>query len=380
MNKKAEKKSPMMERAGIWYLKKINKKTQPERIDYQAYILDNQERDNINRIEKQAIINVVIAGTLSSIASGLAAFFSDSLIDENASIFSNENLLYWGIVIGVTILASLIEIIYIYYDVMAKTHALAVAAHMELFPKDTDEELIAVPIVRAALELPNKKEEDINIDPRKESSKIFIVLATIFYKLKISVSNFILKALVKRMLGRAISRAWLSFISVPVCAFWNGIVCWMVIREVKIRVLGPSAVNEILNKISISLDTISDKGKLALLRAIGSSIVRTADLHPNLEYMYRSFSQRFGKLPDAVIDDTHLFLAELNNVPDNEKEIVLQTLVFACIIDGKVNYREKNLLVNAFKTCNIPFQFSDIDKLRKHFRNGQLLDFNLILK
>jgi len=373
MGKKGVYKPPMMERAGIWFLRKLHKQKPPSRIDIKTHVLDGEERKNIIRIENWAIINVVIAGALSSVASGLAAFLADPLSDGD----SNDIITYWVIVIGSTILASAIEIFYIYYDIMAKAYALSSAAHMELFPEDTDEELIVAPIVRAALELPNKKEKDLNIDPKRESSKPVIFLASVFYKLKISVTNFLFKALVKRMLGRAISRAWLNFLSVPVCAFWNGMVCWLVIREVKFRVLGPSAVNELLNSIRHALGTMSEKGQLSLLRAIGSSIVRTADLHPNLEYMYRLFTAHIDEPENSIVDDSRLFLEDLKTLPQNEKKIVLQTLVYASIIDGRINFREKKLLHHAYSQCDMPFVYSEIESLLKRFRGGLLLDFEI---
>jgi hypothetical protein len=378
MGTKAKNKAPLIERAGIWYLKKLTSKKPPVRIDIKTYVLDNQERANINRIEKWAIINVSVAGAISSIISGLAAFFADPLNDVNASLFSENNITFWVIVLGVTIIASLIELVYIYYDIMAKTYALASAAHMDLFPKDKEVEIIAAPIVRAALELPNKKEKDLNIDPKKESSKVFILITALFYRLKISVTNFILKAFVKRTLGRAISRAWLNFLSVPVCAFWNGLVCWFAIREVKIRVLGPSAVNEILNILEHPIEKMSSQGKLSTLRAIGSSIVRTADLHPNLEYMFRSFTKRVIEPHDAIFDDSSLFLDELKDLPENEKRTVLKTLVYATIIDGRINYREKRLLQKAYQICGVPFNYSNISELLKRFRNGRLLEFKFM--
>lgn len=379
MGTKVHKKPPLMERAGIWYLKKLNSRKPPERIDIQTHILDKEEREKINRIVRQAVFNVSLAGALSSVASGLAAFFADSLNDDQAGIFSETNLIFWAIVLGVTIFASLLEIIYIYYDIMAKAFALTSAAHMELFPDNEDEELIAAPIVRAALELPNKKEQDLNIDPRKESSKIIILIGTIFYKLKISVTNFILKALVKRMLGRAISRAWLNFLSVPVCAFWNGMVCWLAIREVKIRVLGPSAVHEIMGQTLPLLKTMSQTARLSILRAIGSSIVRTANLHPNLEYLFRSFLKNIDVPKEAIIDEPILFLEDLEKIPDVEKEIVLRILVFSSIIDGKVTYSEKKLLKAAFELCKIPLHYQTINNLRKSFRRGELLNFSFSL-
>ena len=377
MNKRDTKHVPLMEKFGIWYLKKLRSKTKLDRFDLKTYVLDNEEREKINKIEKQAIINVVIAGIISSVVSGLAGYFADPLIDQSSGFFSNENLLYWAIVLGVTIVASLIEIFYIYHDVMSKTHDLTAAAHLELFPGGADVKEIGASIVRAALELPNKKDSDIRIDPKRESSKVMILLATIAYKLKVSLSSFLFRAFIKRMLGRAISRAWLNFMAVPVCAFWNGMVCWLVIREVKIRVLGPSAAFEIINKISLLENQLSERGKVALLRAIGSCIVRTADLHPNLELMYRSFDEHINESINDVLDDSHLFLKELSNLKDEEKRIVLETLVYSSIIDGRITYREKNLLTSAYKICNINFDFNKIKLLLKRFRSGALLEFSL---
>ena len=377
MDNKDKKQIPLMEKVGVWYLKKLRTKTALDRIDSQVYILDEEEHIKINKIARRAIINVVIAGTISTIASGLAGYLADPLIDLSSDFFSKENMLYWSIVIGVTVLASLIEIIYIYYDVMSKTHDLTVAAHLELFPDGQDVKEIAASIVRAAMELPNKKDSDLRIDPNRESSKIIILLGTVLYKLKVSVSSFLFRALIKRMLGRAISRAWLNFMAVPVCAFWNGWVCWIVMREVKIRVLGPSAAMEILTKISALETQLTERGKIALLRAIGSCIVRTADLHPNLELMYRSFDEHINESANEVLDDSHLFLKELTALTNVEKRIVLETLVYSSIIDGKISYREKKLLTSAYEICNIPFDYNKIKLLLKRFRSGALLEFSL---
>jgi hypothetical protein len=377
MSNPDSKQIPIMEKLGIKYMKRLRSKALPDRIDAKTYILDQSERDNINRIGRKAVRNAVIAGIISTIISGLAAYFADPLIDLSPHFFSGENMVYWSIVLGVTIFASLIEIFYIYYDVMLKSHELTVAAHLQLFPGGMDEKEIGASIVRAALELPNRRDSDLRIDPRRESSKIIILLGTIFYKLKISLSSFLFRSLIKRMLGRAISRAWLNFMAVPVCGFWNGIVCWLVIREVKIRVLGPSAAIEIIAKISRLEDQLSEKGKLSLLRAIGSCIVRTADLHPNLEIMYRSFDEHINDSSSEVIDDTHLFLNDLQNLNHTEKRIILEMLVYSSIIDGRITYREKELLASAYEICGIPFDYKKVKRLLHQFRSGNLLEFNL---
>ena len=153
MFNKDKKSLSLLERYGLRYMKNLRKKQTLDRVDVKAYILDYNERAEINRIEKKAIINVIWVGVISSLISGLAGFFADPLLNDSADLFSEDNVLYWTIVIGVTILASLIEIFYIYYDIMSKSHALTKAAHLELFVNNNDKEDIASSIVRAALEL-----------------------------------------------------------------------------------------------------------------------------------------------------------------------------------------------------------------------------------
>lgn len=377
MDKEVKKELSLMERFGVKYLKRLRKKNPLERIDEQGHILDKHERSEINKISRRAIINVTIAGIISSLISGFAGFLADPLIDASTSVFSKENIWYWGIVLGVTIIATLFEIFYIYYDMMVKTHALTKAAHIDLFIVKDPRRDISSGLVRAALELPNRKKFDINIDPRRESSKIIILLATIMYKLKISVTNFILKAMVRRMMGRAISRAWLNFLAVPVVALWNAVVCWLVIREVKIRLLGPSAANEVLNQLN-SLDfELSSMAKLSLLRAVGSCIVKTADLHPNLEYLYRTLDEKIPEHTNVILDDSRLFLADLPQLKPKEQKIVLRMLVYAAILDGKITFREKRLLVNAFKACKVKINLHKINLALTTYKEGKLVDFNI---
>lgn len=368
---------PLMEKFGLWYLKRMRKKQPLKRADIKTHILDKEERKEINRIEKRAIINVTVAGILSSIISGLAGFYADPFLDEATHFFSKENLWYWTIVMGVTIVVTMIEIFYIYFDMMAKTHALTKAAHLQLFVNNRKDEGIASSIVRAALELPNKRKSDIDIDPKKESSKLIIFLATVLYKLKVSVTNFLLKAFVKRMMGRAISRAWLNFLAVPVCALWNGIVCWLVIREVKIRVLGPSAANEITKRMEEHEPKLSEKAQLTSLRAVGSCIVSTADLHPNLEYLFRVLDEAFEHNQGETMDDSKLFLSNLQQLESQEQSIVLNLLVYAAILDGKVTIRERILLRKAFEVSGKSFDYKHIAGYLDSFRSGRLIDFNI---
>ncbi len=223
----------------------------------------------------------------------------------------------------------------------------------------------------------------LGVDPRREASKLGLVLASVVYKLKISVSNFLIKAIVRRMLGRAFVRAWLPFVAVPITAIWNGLVAWLVIREARIRAMGPSAVIEMVsNVLSTHPEPLSVDGQAAMLRAVASSIVRTRDLHPNLVALLTYAKSRVGDdagTPStSALDDSRSFLAALHTLAPVEQVLVLEMLSVAAIIDGRVTPAEKKLLREARAACGRSRDLAATYRLRRAFVAGDALDVALL--
>ena len=68
-------------------------------------------------------------------------------------------------------------------------------------------------------------------------------------------------------------RVYLVFVAVPVTAAWNAVVSWWVIRQARIRVMGPSAAKVLTAQILPSTE-LSRLGRAQALRAIASAMVR----------------------------------------------------------------------------------------------------------
>ena len=132
-------------------------------------------------------------------------------------------------------------------------------------------------MARAALELPNPVESAFGVDPRRETSRVRLIVASLVYKLKVSVTNFMAKTIVRRVFGRALIRTWLPFVAVPVTALWNAAVTYVVLREARIRVMGPSAARELVAVVFEDAPPPSPAARLCLARAVGSAIVRTEE-------------------------------------------------------------------------------------------------------
>lgn len=374
-------KTPLLERLGVRYFRRLSDVCGPAQPMDEVHVLNATERAALRTVQRRAVLRACLAGALSTIVSaGAEALVTPHFGHEGATL--SQKAAFWGVVAGATVVASTVEILFLYWDALRSVHAVAHAAGLELFAPNEEHSAVAAAMARAALELPNPADELFGVNPRREASKLGLLFASVVYKLKVSVSNFLAKMLVKRVMGRALVRAWLPFVAVPITAAWDGVVCWLILREARIRAMGPSAATEM---VSIAFDGAGELGTLtraAVVRAVASSIVRTVDLHPNLVRLLEIVRARVGHglSPDDTerLDDPRAFLTVLRNLAKPEQELVLRVLSIAAAIDGRLTRAEKRLLREARAACGLSADLSATVRLWLSFRNGSPISRSLV--
>jgi hypothetical protein len=300
---------PLLERVGARYLLRGARSIGPQ-ID-EIHVLNLDERKGLLRVVRGAVLRAGLAGVLNAVVTGLGALFAERFLGprpEHATVAQLAS--YWGVFGVLAALFAVAEIAYLYWDALGAVQALSSVAGLELHAEENSD--VARALARAALELPNSLEATLGVDPSREASKLSLALASIVYKLKISATNFMFKAIVARAFGRFLTRGFLAFTAIPVNAVWNGLVCWSVLREARIRVMGPSAAVELLKASFEDAPSPSKELLAAVHQAIGSAVVRTTEMHPNHLALMRSFRARFGEPePGLVLDEPERFLATL---------------------------------------------------------------------
>lgn len=377
VEKKVEK-APLLERVAVRYFEKRSVERPPPSthptVDA-VHMLNATERAAVTRVQRGAIIRSCIAGAVSAVIAAVAEV-SMPEVPDGASLFSRESLTFWAVVGGATAIAAVLEILYLYWDILRSVYELSRATGLELFGATQKEahRKIAEALARAALELPNPPDLHAKINPRRESSKWRLLIASVVYKLKVGVSNFVMKMLVRRILGRVFVRSLVNsvipFAAVPITAAWNGVVTWLVMREARLRAMGPSAAQELVNVVFADAPPLSEAGRLASVRAVAAAIVRTQDLHPNLVALLGEVQKKAGDTGNAELDDPGEFLRSLKALSPGEQRLALQTLVVACVVDGRVTSREKQLITQAFAELGRPVDFTQVHKLRREFVAG----------
>lgn len=356
---------PDLEALGLQYLRRraavpsFTEPTDP------IHILNPTEQAALRRIERGMVLRAAIAGALSGTVSAAA---------ELIAIGSGPaTTIGWLWVAGATLAATAMEIAYLYWDALRSVHDLAAAAGVRLFPPGVSiSAMTATALARAALELPNRPDPRIPVNPYREASKAMLVAAAILYKLKIGLTNFLLKALIRRLGGRTLLRSWAPFVAVPVTALWNAWVARVVIHEARIRAMGPSATRERLDFLLQARSPLSPAARLAALRAAGCAVVGKRDLHPNLAVLIEMLRERLGA-PVEPIDDRPAFLATLPALGQEERDVVMELLAFALVLDGHLSHRERRLWQQARSACGLGPDVQRLRHLRRAFLAGRTL-------
>jgi hypothetical protein len=333
-------KPGLLERVGVRALeRRAARVAAPSAVANPVHLLDDGERAALRRIERACVIRSGIAGALS----GLAAAVAEALVVEH----QQSDPVYFWVVVGVVAgIAAIAELWFVSWDALRTVHAMSEAAGVfsdEKLPRSA----ILTALARAALEVPNPRTSDLGIDPHKETRKSVLVAAALLYKLKVSATNIVLKFVVRRALARVALRAQqiVPFVAVPVTAAWNAGVTAIVLREARVRIFGPSLARDVVDRLVAV--PVSPHVAEAMLRAVGSCVVRTADLHPNLEILLALLRDKLAVSMPSDVESSRVFLASLLTLSDEERALALRTLRAAAVIDGRVARREKQLLVEA---------------------------------
>lgn len=322
-----------------------------------VHILNPAERRTLRRIERNAVLRAAAAGAFAASLGATVSVIARPLLgDEPNHPDWGHWLRYTALTLSIALPVAVVELSFIYWNAIISVHRLAEAAGVVLFraadgsPADTaeEDEIFAAVLARAALEIPNPPRPMFGIDPRREASRLRLIVATVVYKAKVSVSNFVLRKLLVRAFGRAGLRSWIPFIAVPITATWDAFVCRRALREARLRAIGPSAARELVACLLARQDEVSPALREALFRAIATAVVRSADFHPNLVELLDALRDRVGECAAEDLDDTRLALAAMRELAPPERRIVVQLLAIACVFDGRIGRREWAVLERGY--------------------------------
>jgi hypothetical protein len=347
----------ILERFASGFLRRRSRAITSPQAEDPIHILTTAERANINRIVRNTILRSMFAGFCSALITAIASI---QIQDEPKSTF------YWYI-IPFAITTTLLEVSFLYWSHLNAMLSLTQATGATM---GSDEGSLADAMARAALELPDPTRIIEGINPRRETSRAGLIMAVILYKLKRGLTSFFFKFAIRQTATREVLKTFAPLIAIPISGSWNAFVSYRILREARMRVLGPSATEEMISTLLDHHPPLSEIGKSMLLRAVGVAMVRKRCAHPNLLLLLRTLVKRTGAVKAKELDNPRLFLRALPKITAEEQRLSLIVLQIGFMLDGSLSRKERTFVIQARKLCGLSDNLMAIDELLKTFISG----------
>jgi hypothetical protein len=203
---------------------------------------------------------------------------------------------------------------------------------------------------RAALEIQDPEMHILGIDPFKRVSKKNLLLLGLLYKCKIILTNLVAKWLLLHTVGPTIAGISINYIALPVECFWNALVIRRVVKEARLRLFGFALCNHVADHILEEriLHGLSENAKIGCLRAIGNAVVLARNYHPNMIVLLLRFQHLLHLNKDHHYDDWDLFLKALRTASEKERYFLLNLFTIAIAFDGRISSIEAKNMKDAY--------------------------------
>ena len=275
------------------------------------------------------------------------------------------------------VIATVLEMMLIYYDTMRSSRA--VAARLGISPNnlhdDSTEAALVLSLIQAGIEAPNPRGPRYGIDPRIYIPHWRLVSASVLYKLKVTATRIVARALWRRilfrLLGRSAGRASIEAVAIPVFAIWNVIVVRSVMREVRVRALGKEAVDELESYLfPLGFAALPGGVRLACLRAVRSQVTLVADFHPNVSMMLDRMIAAHGSDMVEQEQPECLLAASVHDLPADARQTVLLTFAATCALDGRIRRKHRRKFKQLLEITKRPDLAGSLNVFRDYVRDG----------
>ncbi len=221
-------------------------------------------------------------------------------------------------------------------------------------------------LTEAGLEMPAKHMQLLEIDPYIGLTRFSYYALLIGTKLKATLSNVLMKFLVRRFLGRYALRIITDLIGIPIFAFWNAWSSRQVMKETQMRIVAAAATKDFMSEFSTEELIQVKEGFNKLFHFIAQQ---------KRQYNFALYS--FMKEMLAIFPDLDLKYAkevkidELFTSNPEENKVIARLLIFGLIVDGTLSVKERLTIRKIAKEDWFPISIDEMELILKGYVNGE---------
>ncbi len=334
--------------------------------------LDTPDPRALKRARRWIIGWAALAGMISGTLIGGAEWFMREYATGHWEAMSlREQLPYWAGYLAVAGTVTALEIGFLYWNALRGVATITRLAGLrygqtEALPPDI--QLTVQGISRAALEYPSPGSLIYGVDPHAYLHGWKLTFRALLYRLKISLSSFLLRLLLRRLLGRLTLRGFLPVLTGPLYAAWNAWIAARILQEAYLQARGPALVKHIMATLADS----DARVRRLLAQGVGELIMRNQHPHPNLVLLLARLLDSLPEQPQAIDVDWPAALKGYEALTGETRNTLLNTLTQAVLLSGPYRGSRKKFLVEVFATCQTPLHSGDVKAQQRHWLSGQM--------
>jgi hypothetical protein len=182
------------------------------------------------------------------------------------------------------------------------------------------------------------------IDPYQGLKTTQVWLFNLLMALKATLSNMVVKILVRRFLGRFAVREVLDLSGIPIFAFWNIMATRTILREARVMIMGQNLIDSLLPSFETIALQIKDvpETKTLIYDTLQFIAVSKRDYHANHAYLTANVLPIFN----IPIENQHLvppdYAQRLAAAADPNLNRFCQFIIITgMLLDGQISLRER---------------------------------------
>ncbi|WP_447556550.1 LBF_2804 family protein [Vreelandella sp. EE22] len=316
----------------------------------------------LRKSRRWVIFWAAMAGLVSgTLIGGSEWWMRQMLVADWESLSFREQLPYWAGYMVFAGFITLLEIGFLYWNALRGVARVAYFAglnYRDEQPQSPTIELTLQGVARIALEYPSPGSPIYGVDPHAYLHGWKLTLRAMLYRLKVSMSSFLLRMVMRRLLGRLTLRGLLPMLMAPLYAVWNAWIAARVTREACLLACGPRHVDQLMQRLADA----PEQTRRLLAQGVGEMIMRNQHPHPNLVLILSRLLATLPDKPDTLDVDWPGALREYAALSDEKRTLLLESLTRAVLLSGGYRGSRKKFLQEVFARCQTPLTQKVIDE------------------
>lgn len=347
--------------------------------DRDLYTLDEKEQLELKKIRNNTYLNAAMAGTLGIVLLYVPYhIFGESLFPKRSFFipFMEQQIELEIEFLVYSVILVFLEIYYLtYINLKAATSIANCCGNLNVEDPNHREQIDA--LIKVGLEKKQKDLEKLGINPYEGLSKWAVTVFQVIVKLKATVSGFVWKLLVTKILGRYAFRMLVDLLGAPIYACWNMYASHKVMNEARVRILAPPLIHSFTKNLKSEIEN-TDQFKEVVFKTLQLIATSKRSFHFNHYLLASALMEEFDiKIPENPEFDKS-FILQIDELSPDVKEALSRTILLGIIIDGNLNFIEKKAIKKLQEEKVISYTIEEVKQFTSDFFQGKGLDQLLI--